>query len=222
METLYKKLENSDQNLDISVSFNREYYKLAKWLLSYFETKNSEGLKFNHNETVKIGWITVMLRSQGSKILEIYEPNFSSIPIEWIRGVNNTLRHLTLQKEVCSQSGVDAAYPSMRQSGIISPQFFESHTKFEMVREPSIGNDSGWIFRDDGYDGYDGAHCSLYQIGCVAPAVIPFLALPSGSIVRWTGSDIEIVTPSKAISAAGNDFLTRLMRSSYLAYREPS
>ncbi|MGH6614427.1 immunity protein Imm33 domain-containing protein [Sphingomonas sp.] len=202
---------------DIFVRVNIEYQDSAKWILSYLDSEIKKGASFRENETIQIGWMTLIFKSNEIGGLEIYEPEFGSLPVNWIIGANNTIRHLTLQREVCEQAKVDAVYPSMRQSGVISPLFFEKKQEFRMERDFSQGDDSGWIFRDDGYDDSNATHRSLYEIGCIVPAVIPFLALPPETMVCRSRSNLEIVTPKINISALNNNFILKLMNSAYLS-----
>ena len=88
-----------------------------------------------------------------------------------------------------------------------------------MNRDSSNDNDSGWVFRKEGYSGTDGTYNSLYQIASAVPAVIPFLALPPNSNVERTETNIIITTPSFTISAINNAFLAKLMTSPYQELR---
>jgi len=185
----------------------------ADWILGYFENEVRRGVVFRAGETVQIGWILVMLKSDERGDLEIWEPQFDSMPIKWIRGANSTSRHLTLQKEVCAQLGVEPYYPSLRQSGIIGADFLHNTEGFHMTREVPAGTDSGWIFRRPGSTEADARHCSLFEISISHPAIIPFIALPAGASVVSTKSKIQVSCGEKHISSDSNHFLTGIHAS---------
>ena len=215
METHRGHFQEHYGHPDVLVSANPTYRSGAEWVLGYFEQQIRSGVVFRSGENVQIGWMTAVLEAAGSGELEVLEPEFGSLPIKWVRGVNSTVRHLMIQKEVCDQLGVEVAYPSMRQSGIVSPSFLSDHEEFELSREKPRGNDSGWIFCERGYSGSSGTLCSLYQIASAVPAVIPLLALPSGSVVKRSKSSLEVSAFNSTISSADNNFLKRLLESTF-------
>ncbi len=202
---------------NISVDAGSAYRAGAEWIVNYLEEQIRGGTVFRSGETIQIGWLTVLLGISEGSDLELLEPNFDSVPVKWVLGVNNTVRHLTIQKEVCDQVAADAYYPSMQQSGIVSPNFLCDHQVFELSRDDIAGNDSGWVFREEGYLGSNGAHCSLYQVASAVPKVVPFLALPCGSTVKRTRTDLEVSTTHAKISSTDNAFLKRLLRSAFFS-----
>jgi hypothetical protein len=150
----------------------------------------------------------VQLR-EGRESLEIWEPDFDAIPIRWCRGVNNTLRHLTLQRAVCEALKCEPVFPSIRQAGITSPCFLESRS-FTMSRDLIAESDSGWAFAERGYAGSKGEFISLYHIALQKMSIIPFLALPEKSLVQMEPGLIEVNLGNIVISSRDNVFLSQL------------
>ena len=185
----------------------------ADWMLGYFESEVRRGVVFRPGETVQIGWMIVMLKSAEQGDLEIWEPRFDSMPIQWVRGANSTSRHLTLQNEVCAQLGVEADFPSLAQSGLIAADFLHNTDGIHMVRETRGGTDSGWIMRRPESKELNARYCSLFEISLSHTAIIPFIALPAGSAVTCTKSKIEISCGQKNISSDSNHFLNRILAS---------
>lgn len=180
------------------------------WLLSYFEEEVSAGVAFSDNQLVQIGWMTVKLFQNSRGDLEVWEPSFDSMPINWMRGANTTIRHLTLQREICTQLDVDPEFPVLSQSGVASADFFGS-SNFRMEREfCDVAMDSGWIFK--GPEAVGGKHCSLFEIAVARSEVVAFLALPAGAVVICEKSSIEVTLGDRKISSATNDFLARLIK----------
>lgn len=200
---------------DIVVRAEIAHRSGAEWILSDLEEQIRSGTVFRVGDTVQIGWMTVLLKDLDGGDLELFEPEFGSMPVNWVPGANNTIRQMIIQKELCEQIGVGAYYPSMRQSAVVSPNFMKTDQGFELSRDASKGNDSGWVFREGGYAGSSGTLFSLYQIAISIPAIIPFLALPSGAIVTSDRMALEVSANGAKISSSDNDFLMRLLGSVY-------
>jgi hypothetical protein len=95
----------------------------ASAILSYFEDEVRKGTVFRAGEIVQIGWLMLILKATDASELEVWEPRFGEIPIVWERGASKTYRQLIVQKGVVEQVGAEPSFPSLRQSGVISPDF---------------------------------------------------------------------------------------------------
>jgi len=180
------------------------------WVLSYFEEQVAAGVVFSDNQLVQMGWMLVKLCQDSSGDLEVWEPIFDAVPINWTRGASTTIRHLMVQREACAQLGVEPSFPVLNQSGVVSAEFFASG-KFDMERELcEVATDSGWIFKDPQPAG--GKHCSLFEIAVARPEVVPFLALPVGTTVSYDKSGIDISLGDRKISSSNNEFIARLVK----------
>ncbi|WP_199026618.1 hypothetical protein [Ralstonia sp. ASV6] len=180
------------------------------WILSYFEGEVAAGVVFSDNQLVQIGWMMVKLCQDSRGDLEVWEPRFDSVPINWTRGASTTIRHLMLQRETCAQLGVDPVFPALNQSGVVSADFFSSD-KFYMERElVDVATDSGWLFKDPEPAG--GKHCSLFEIAVGRSEVVAFLALPVGTSVSYDKSGIEISLGDRRVSSSTNEFIARLVK----------
>ena len=211
--TLHRSdFRNQYSHPDIYVNIDDAFSSMSRWLLDYFSNAIRDGIKFKHEETVQFGWSLILLKEDVSGDLEIQEPDFCSMPIVWVSGANNTLRQLTLQREVCAQLDLTPEFPSLRQSGIIPPGFLNSSSGFEMVRDAASGNDSGWVFYNEARDGIKAEHCSLFQISLTHKAIIPFLALPPETCATYSTSNINILSNKKKVSSEDNKFLAELIR----------
>lgn len=181
-----------------------------EWILSYFENEIAGGVIFKDKQLVQIGWTLVTLRQNSRGELEVWEPSFDSVPINWTRGASTTIRHLMLQRETCTQLGVDPEFPALNQSGVVSADFFGSNA-FRMEREQcDVSTDSGWLFK--GTEPMGGKHCSLFEIAVARSEVIAFLALPAGASVVYEKLGVEIFFRDRKISSATNSFLARIIQ----------
>jgi hypothetical protein len=186
-----------------------------KWLVEYFESSTAQGRRFQPNETVQIGWMLVLLKETESGDLDLWEPQFDSIPISWIKGVNNTLRHLVLQRSVADLFKVNPVYPSIRDAGWASKAFMASahSAAFAMHRDVPQGNDSGWRISNVSKDHNDGGLRSLFELSFYNMDIVPFLALPPGASVTRDNREIVVTLSGNSITSGRSHFLSELCNS---------
>lgn len=204
---------------DIIVQAEPAYEPFVQSLFDFLEQEIRSGLVFRAQETVRIGWTTVRLEAAACGALEIMEPDFGSMPITWRPGANATIAYMFLHRQICDCVSVDVAFSSMLDVGVVSPDFLRSPVEFELSRDVPAGSDSGWVFREIDYRGSSAKLCSLYEIAVAVPAVVPFLGLPPGSVVRRRKDALEISAKGSVISSSDNEFLQRLLGSANFGYR---
>jgi hypothetical protein len=191
--------------LEIAFEIAPEAAPLAKWLIEYFEFQALSGTRFEDNQTVELGWSLLQLR-RSADILEVWEPDFDSMPIRWCSGVNISVRHLSLQQSACDLFCCEPQFSSLMCAGIVSPMFFESK-EYVMSRDTPSNMDSGWVFTEPGYSGADGEFRSLYEIALHNIAIVPFLALPPLSHIRIQPCSIEVTVNNTTKSSDKCEFL---------------
>jgi hypothetical protein len=183
-----------------------------EWLVAYLESAVESGSQFLPEETLQVGWMLTQFRGGKDGTLELWEPDFQAVPIEWKNDLNETLRHLTLQKAVCELAGSEIDLPTLSQGGIVSPGF-RNAIDFTMSRDMPEQADSGWIFTQLGYAGEEGEYQSLYQIALWQPRVIPFLGLSPATNVSCERGQIEIMRETVNVSSVENTLLRQLVDS---------
>ncbi len=201
---------------DIAVWAGEPHGAGAEWLLDYVESSVAAGTRFAAGDTVQAGWVTVMIEDAEPGLLEVMEPDFASMPVAWVPGARNTLRFLMIQQEVCRQAGVDSDHASMLHPAAISPGFLANPPAFRLSRESDHGKLAGWQCRESGDGGGERTLCSLYQVACSVPAIIPFMGLPPGAIVAVREDAIEIAAGGRTVSSRENEFLRQLLQSAFL------
>jgi hypothetical protein len=184
----------------------------ANPILSYFEDEVRKGKVFQADETVQMGWLMLMLKATDAGELEVWEPRFGAIPIVWERGASKTYRQLIVQKSVAEQLRVEPSFPSLRQSGVISPDFMGAND-FQMFREAPNGTDSGWLFTTEENSSSDGRLASLFEIASKRPEVIPFLALPASSSATIKDGHVKVTHGDDEVSSDSSELLRRLSQS---------
>jgi hypothetical protein len=178
-----------------------------RWILDYFQDAVAAGKRFRAGETVQIGWMVTKLIETPDGELEAWEPRFQSVPIQWVRGINNTLRHLILQKSVAELFHIEPMFPSVLQAGIVIPPVWEQQGKLCMLRGDPKQNDSGWRISRDENEQAGEQFRSLFEIGCRFPSLIPFLALPPGASVVRSAQDILVSYRGTVVSSRDSELL---------------
>jgi hypothetical protein len=194
---------------EICFSIDDAVAELSQWLLDYLNSQLAIDVQFRALQKLQVGWMLVELRSCESGNLELWEPDFDSIPIRWCRGVNNSVRHLAIQRWVCDAAGCEPDFPTLRHAGIVSPNFTQS-LEISLSRDPSAALDSGWVLAELGYNGSEGSFMSLYEIALAQPKVIPYLGLPEGASVTLQKGTVEINIGSKTVTSDDCELLKRL------------
>ena len=182
---------------------------IPNWLIQYFETAVRSGEVFKAGQTVQIGGGLVKLQEGPSGTLELWEPDFKSMPIQWVRGANETLRQLILQKSVPELVGADPDFASLLHAGQV-PDCWHGLRVFEMHRNIPEGGRTGWSV---------GTHdrlqptqlVSIYDLVRQLPLCMPFLALPPGASVEISPVRIDIEFASRSASSADTELLSRLL-----------
>jgi len=175
----------------ITLKVEPEMLEITRHFASWLEAMVLEGARFSDEETIQLGWSFLMFREAG-KGLEACEPDFQSMPIRWVPGINNTTRHAHLQRAVCGLFDCEPEYPQIAQAGIASSNFIQGK-EFVMFRsEPAESSDSGWAFHESDSIGSGGSFFTLYHLALLKPAIIPFLALPPLTRVSWSPGRCEV------------------------------
>ncbi|WP_144029728.1 hypothetical protein [Burkholderia sp. AU18528] len=192
------------------VSLDGDFEFMISGLFEYFEGEIRRGVRFNAGQTIQFGWMILMLKKDGHGDLELWEPDFRRMPINWVFSIDKTFKDLYLQREVCDQVNVDPNFPSLLERGIVSPGF-GSCREFFINRDSSQKGDSGWFFVERDNNGGDGKFSSLFEVAVNYPRVVPFLALPSCTIVKYVAGKIEVRFHDRVISSSENKFLQRIL-----------
>src|SRR6516162_7712802 len=91
------------------------------WLLAWLEEEVSNGKQFLPDQTVQVGWSLLKVFRRENGMLGLLEPDFKSMPINFVDSVSNTILHLFLQKFVAESLGLENEIDisSLRHSAIM-------------------------------------------------------------------------------------------------------
>jgi hypothetical protein len=183
---------------EVSFVVDDEATPIAAWLREFLELRPHDVTTFREGELIQVGCSILMLRPWGPG-LELWEPDFRSVPIRWCEGVNTTLRHLAVQKSVCDALACSPDFPSLRLSVAHSPAP-RPLDGLRMSRVAAAGSDSGWRIEHGAARGQPRV-VSLYEMSLMEPWIVPFLALPQGSSVHAGPAGIEVSVGGRTVSS---------------------
>lgn len=192
---------------DVIVGVDPRWSKLADWLPSFFAEEVHNGVRFAAEQTVQIGWSLLKLAASPDGNLSVFEPDFETMPIRWVEGVNQSVRLLAVQRAVCDDCQVDPVFPSILQPAS-STEVMPADDQFTMVRSEAEGNHSGWTFHGRSDAGM--RLLSLYEAATINRAIVPFLALPARSVVERDGKALSVSIAGRHYTSGSSDLLSRL------------
>ncbi|CAJ0783406.1 hypothetical protein LMG19083_01037 [Ralstonia psammae] len=188
------------------------------WLLRYLENRVSGGSKFQHGETIQVGWMVAMLEDSTEGKLRVKEPDMKVVPVQFIDSVTHTLLHLRTQKDVVESlvPPVDPDFPSLVHSVVVHANY-KAARRVLLTRGAVEGADSGWWLTD--LDDTEGAQdptrfsrTSLYQLGVDRPDLIKFFAVPAGLQVAIDDTYIGVIGAEGELKQAPGTYLSELNR----------
>lgn len=188
------------------------------WLLRYLESRVSGGGKFQHGETMQIGWMVTMIEEIPEGKLRVKEPDMNVVPVQFIDSVTHTLLHLRTQKDVVESlvPPVDPDFPSLVHSVVVHANY-KAARRVLLTRVAVEGADSGWWLTD--LDDTEGAQdptrfsrTSLYQLGVDRPDLIKFFAMPAGLQVVIEDAYIGVIGADGELKQAPGSYLSELNR----------
>ena len=160
----------------------------VEWFLNYSCSIFDSNIRLKTSTIIQVGMMLVKFKNTGEEI-EVFEPDMIGIPINFTKGITNTLRILRLQKDVYESLDIntDIAFPNLREA-IVQCAEWEDATSYILERTESSGNNSGWYIgctnpEHDHEDPKNLKTTSIYDILISHRDILPFLALPSNTAV---------------------------------------
>ena len=190
----------------------------SEWICEFFESEVAEGRRFRAGETVQIGWMVTMLKERADGMLELWEPDFASIPITWRRGATSTLRHMEIQRAISDEFDFLPHFASLEHAAVVGKSFFDAWPDITLARDVPEGANTGWVFRARGSDEVECSYKSLYEIALACPSIIPFMALPPGIRVVCSGTEVTVAFGEDRITSRENEILRKIAESNICGF----
>jgi hypothetical protein len=179
-----------------------------------------QGSVFKPGDTFHVGWMSTLVQPYDASRLTLHEPDLQSIPIQWVPGVTETLRHRMVQVYTLDSFSLrqEINMPSFRQTLLVCTRFVEP--SFFMRRtNPSEKNkaDTGWFVGclGDGHDHNSPANLRcipLYEAFIKQRGIQNFIAFPIGSMIMVDPRHgLRVWKADTALSMVPGSFLDRAL-----------
>lgn len=187
-----------------------------QWFSETLRQMVANGERFGDGETIQLGWGLLEVRRNADGSLNLLEPDYANMPMEWIDTVTQTIRDLRLQKDVC-ESLFDIAhadFPSLRHHCITCSRLKDAG-RVTMERFAATPPDSGWFIGcGDAAHDHDSpaqlSRTSLYEAILSNQRARMFLALPVGTLLEADDEDIHIYYRGKPVNAKQGSYVAKL------------
>ena len=188
--------------------------------ISYLEDSVRKGKVYKNGDTFTVGWMLAMIFEVQAGVLGILEPDMKSLPIEWVVGITETLRHFRIQKEtvksVMSLNFLDM--PSIEENVYVGIDCEDDSMPLFLERADHKDGHSGWLVgkldSQLDYSVVDNRHdLLLYTIAIELPFVIKYLALPPGTRVESSPGKIQISLNGTLLPIKPRSYLDIVARS---------
>ena len=173
------------------------------------------GSVFRAGETFQYGWMLTLVQQRDDGTLTLHEPDMKSMPIEFVPGVTETVRHMMLQLFTLDSFSVDRAdmsIPTVRQSAIACQRYRDGNGFMMDRAEPSDDLDSGWCIAcaDEACDHSDPNNLrriSLYEIFLGRPEIRDWITFPIGSMIQRTDDAIHVFRDGTPLTLIKGSFV---------------
>ncbi|MBI2394777.1 MAG: hypothetical protein HYV09_34730 [Deltaproteobacteria bacterium] len=175
----------------------------------------ARGVRFTPGAVVRVGWLPLRVVQTPSRAFTLVEPDLSTLPPRWVRGVDTAIAHLRGQVDLAARVGLAdlLTHPSPEQTARVC-----SHAGGQglvLDRRAPVGVDSGWFVGCGCEPGDDARLTTLHQLVAQFPWIVDALALPEGCTVACTeAGDALVWRDGEPLGGrAGVSIATRLARA---------
>lgn len=187
----------------------------AEHFKSTLEDMVASGSRFKAGETFHVAWMILKFAEADQGRLKLMEPDLKGMPIQYVDGVNRTLRIMRAQRDTADSFGLVAQMKlTTLMDVILVPEDPASVGVVQLHREPPNEHMSGWVLLEACQDPPDFRPMSLYELVLSRPELVKFFALPPGVdvIVVPTG-EVGVYQDGKPLTAEAGSFIDMLNRT---------
>ncbi|MER2560863.1 MAG: hypothetical protein ABTQ32_09100 [Myxococcaceae bacterium] len=178
-------------------------------LLGYLENAVAKGTRFEPGQTLGLGGHLLRFKQRADGTLGLEEP-VPSPKETWVEAVDRTVREVTFQRWVNESFDLELAFPPLRASVLVSRCSEGAGTV--VLTRVDAGDAaqawSGWSLScAQDHDHGERFSLPLLALSALRPTLVPFLALPSGSVVVAGAGPAHVFADGKELSAKPGSYL---------------
>lgn len=156
--------------------------------LETLETMVASGSVFKPGETLQDGWMVTRVEQAANDKLTLHEPDMQELPVAFVPGVTETLRHKMIQLFTLDSYGIDRsqiAIPRIDQTAITCDRF-DQGGELLLARDAGEDRYSGWLLccLDEDHDHEQDENLklvSLYEAMLRCPYIVAWMYFPLDS-----------------------------------------
>lgn len=193
----------------------------AEDLCQSIEAMVAEGAVFGAGETFQIGWMVTQVHALDAERFTLHEPDMESLPLRYVPGVTETLRHKMIQVFTLDSYDVhreQLEISTIRHSAIVCDQVRTAETLTLERRRAENDVDSGWVFCCNHPDHDHEAEgkvrlTSLYEAMLLRPEIVSWMFFPTGSCIKLRpGLPPEVCRDDQALSLVSGSYVDQLLK----------
>jgi hypothetical protein len=191
-------------------------------LVRTIEEMVAEGSVFRPGETFAIGWMVTRIDKAGAGLLTLSEPDLDTHPLEYSRGITNTLRHKMIQVYTADSYGIDRddlVIPTIRQLAIACDRVPHADAVLLTRNDGTDPDDSGWLAlcHDDDHDHQEESAVGvvpLHELARVRPEIVHWMMFPIGTtLLLEPGVEPVVLAGEQPLELIEGSFMDQLLRS---------
>lgn len=195
------------------------------YINAFIETLESmvaDGSVFKPGENLQNGWMLTRVEEAKDGKLTLHEPDMKSMPVKFVPGVTETLRHKMFQLFTLDSFGIDRSQiqiPLIGQTAIVCNNF-DQDGELLLAREEDEDNHSGWTFicLDESHDHEKEGNLSLislYEAMVRRPFIVAWMYFPVGSQIVLKPDELPMVfLKDKQLNIQPGSYLDELWKQS--------
>lgn len=190
-------------------------------LLRVLEQMVADGSVFRPGETFAVGWMVTRIDKAEDGMLTLSEPDLDTNPLDYNRGVTETLRHKMLQVFCADSYGIDRdvlMIPTIRQLAIACDRVPEADAILLARNDSTDPDDSGWfaLCHDEDHDHQSDESVGvvpLHELARVRPDIVHWMMFPIGTtLLLEPGVEPVVLRGEKRLELVPGSFMEQLLR----------
>ena len=161
-----------------------------------------DNYRFEPGQTLRYGWSILRFELGPDDLLTLHEPDFESLPVQYVPGVSNSVRHIASQIAMIESFVMpigEPNFPSMNDEVTVCNRLATADG-FVMDRfhEDDDNECADWMIscNDDDHDHHDANEydvISYYELLLKKPQILDFLAFPPGSTLVVEPGKLQLI-----------------------------
>lgn len=209
--------------ISIDVDLNEIPQRPVDHLVQTIEEMIRSGVAIGDEHTIQLGWSLLRVTREQDGSLSLYEPDGASVPMQFKRGITESVRQMLVQLWHVDSYGLERdtiALPSVLHSVIACRHLDLGEGAFLARSAPADAYDSGWFVgcHDVHHNHSEVANLtriSLYEAFLKKPRIAPWIAFPvTTTVLLAPGEHPKVTVGDQQIELVPGSFVDQALHES--------